>query len=84
MPNQPTSHDQQPQPLYYLDNFQRALAWLQQRYSDLLTSAERDFIDQFTALPEPSRALLEYMYLTPLFPDEHLPEYSSDPVYHDR
>ncbi len=58
MPNQPTSHDQQPQPLYYLDNFQRALAWLQQRYSDLLTSAERDFIDQFTALPEPSRALL--------------------------
>lgn len=67
MPNQPTSHDQQPQPLYYLDNFQRALAWLQQRYSDLLTSAERDFIDQFTALPEPSRALLEYMYLTPLF-----------------
>lgn len=58
MPNQPTSHDQQPQPLYYLDNFQRALAWLQQRYSNLLTSAERDFIDQFTALPEPSRALL--------------------------
>lgn len=58
MPNQPISHDQQPQPLYYLDNFQRALAWLQQRYSDLLSSAERDFIDQFTALPEPSRALL--------------------------
>ena len=39
MPNQP-HHIQaappQPPPLYYLDNFQQALDWLQQRYADLL------------------------------------------------
>lgn len=58
MPNQPISSDQQPPPLYYLDNFQQALSWLQQRYADLLTPAEAEFMIRFAQLPEPSCALL--------------------------
>ena len=59
MPNQPALPPvPQPAPLYYLDNFQQALDWLQQRYVDLLDRQELDFIRCFTALPETSRALL--------------------------
>src|SRR5690606_8912946 len=47
-----------PPPLYYLDNFQQALDWLQTRYADLLTAQERDFMRQFVLLPVSSRALL--------------------------
>lgn len=56
MPNQPITTD--PPPLYYLDNFQQALDWLQTRYADLLTAQERDFMRQFVLLPVSSRALL--------------------------
>lgn len=48
---------------YYLHNFERALAWITQRYSDLLDSAERDFLAQFAALPTLSRALLVRMLM---------------------
>lgn len=58
MPNQPATLPSQPQPLYYLDNFQQALDWLQQRYADLLDAQERQFIHAFTALPQAARALL--------------------------
>ncbi|MFF7708928.1 VRR-NUC domain-containing protein [Pseudomonas sp. NPDC007930] len=45
-------------PLYYLVNFRYVLAWLAEHYSDVLGASEQRFIEQFTALPEPSQALL--------------------------
>ena len=50
-------------PLYYLHNFERALAWIAQRYSDLLDSDEQHFLAQFAALPTASRALLVRMLM---------------------
>lgn len=44
--------------LYYLSNFRTALAWIEQRYADLLDADEQTFLTQFQALPEPSQALL--------------------------
>lgn len=58
MPNQPDPLYDQPAPLYYLENFQQALHWLQQRYADLLSAQEHAFACQFAELAEPSRALL--------------------------
>src|SRR5690606_11672990 len=56
MPNHPLTTD--PPPLYYLDNFHQALAWLQTCYADLPTAPSRDFMRQFVLLPVSSRALL--------------------------
>lgn len=50
-------------PLYYLHNFQQVLAWLNQRYGDVLSTQEQQFIDEFPLLPEPSRALLVRMVM---------------------
>lgn len=50
-------------PFYYLDNFQRVLDWIAERYSDLLSTEERDFIGAFPALPQPSRALFVRMVM---------------------
>ncbi len=47
-----------PHRFYYLHNFQRALAWVGERYGDLLEGPERDFLAQFAQLPQPSQALL--------------------------
>lgn len=44
-------------PLYYLDNFQGVLSWISERYADLLSPEETQFIEQFALLPLPSRAL---------------------------
>ena len=52
-----------PHRYYYLHNFERALAWIAQRYSDLLDPGEHDFIAQFAALPDLSRALLVRMLM---------------------
>jgi hypothetical protein len=52
-----------PRPFYYLENFQTALAWLRQRYDDLLSDEERAFMSAFEALPVPSRALLVRMVM---------------------
>jgi hypothetical protein len=52
-----------PPPFYYLDNFQRALDWIAQRYSDLLADEELSFLHQFHALPQQSRALLVRMVM---------------------
>lgn len=52
-----------PAPFYYLENFQRVLDWIVQRYSDLLTDDERSFIEQFPTLPQASRALLVRMVM---------------------
>ncbi|MRV73898.1 VRR-NUC domain-containing protein [Duganella sp. FT92W] len=48
-------------PFYYLDNFQQVLQWIAARYDDLLDNAERAFLAQFAALPQPSRALFVRM-----------------------
>ena len=48
---------------YYLHNFQRALAWVGDRYADLLDDRERRFMADFTGLPQASRALLVRMLM---------------------
>lgn len=52
-----------PHQFYYLDNFQRALDWIAQRYSDLLSAEEVSFISYIQALPLCSRALLVRMVM---------------------
>ena len=44
--------------LYYLDHFRFALRWLHDRYADLMSVPESDFVHQFGALPRESQALL--------------------------
>ncbi|MES2538072.1 MAG: VRR-NUC domain-containing protein [Pseudomonadota bacterium] len=50
-------------PFYYLENFHTVLAWIRERYSDLLTPGELEFIARFTALPQASRALMVRMVM---------------------
>jgi hypothetical protein len=50
-------------PFYYLENFHTVLAWIRERYSDLLTGEELEFIERFTALPRASRALMVRMVM---------------------
>lgn len=52
-----------PDPVYYLNNFQMVVAALDERYTELLSSEERQFITLFGALPQPSRALLVRMVM---------------------
>ena len=52
-----------PRPFYYLENFQAALAWLGQRYEDLLSDQERAFMAAFEALPRMPSALRVRMIL---------------------
>ncbi len=52
-----------PNPFYYLLNFERALAWLAERYDDVLDVAEHAFLRGFSRLPEVSRALLVRMLM---------------------
>ena len=44
-------------PFYYLDNFHQVLAWIGERYGDLVDADERAFIDGFPALPQNARAV---------------------------
>lgn len=48
---------------YYLDNFHRVIAWIGERYSDLLSDEEQAFITRFPSLPQASRALLVRMIM---------------------
>jgi hypothetical protein len=50
-------------PFYYLENFHTVLAWIRERYSDLLTDEELEFIERFTALSQASRALMVRMVM---------------------
>jgi len=52
-----------PHQFYYLENFQRVLDWISQRYSDLLSGEEQSFINLFPTLPLCSRALLVRMVM---------------------
>ena len=48
---------------YYLNNFRAVLTSLQDRYWQLLSEEEQQFIGQFATLPEPSCALLVRMIM---------------------
>jgi len=48
---------------YYLDNFQRVLDWIAERYPDLLIGEEHAFIAAFPQLPQPARALFVRMVM---------------------
>ena len=50
-------------PYYYLNNFQQVLAWLSQRYADVLSHEEQRFIGAFAALPRASQGLLVRMVM---------------------
>ncbi|WP_105132812.1 VRR-NUC domain-containing protein [Burkholderia sp. BE12] len=52
-----------PPAFYYLTNFERALAWLGERYDDLFDAHEHAFVRQFATLPQASRALLVRMLM---------------------
>lgn len=48
---------------YYLDNFQRVLDWIGERYRDLLDDDELAFLAAFPTLPHPARALFVRMVM---------------------
>lgn len=48
---------------YYLSNFQQALAWLAERYADLLSEEECAFLQTFAGLPLAARALFVRMMM---------------------
>ena len=48
---------------YYLDNFQRVLDWIGERYRDLLGDDELAFLAAFPALPRNARALFVRMVM---------------------
>jgi hypothetical protein len=50
-------------PFYYLNNFKTVLTSLEERYRDLLSADELQFIAQFAELPRPSCALLVRMIM---------------------
>lgn len=52
-----------PDPFYYLSNFETVIASLNQRYADLWTAEEQQFLATFEALPKASRALLVRMVM---------------------
>ncbi len=52
-----------PDPFYYLNNFQMVMSSLGERYSELLSSEERQFMTHFGALSQASRALLVRMVM---------------------
>ncbi|MFP6851284.1 MAG: VRR-NUC domain-containing protein [Pseudomonas sp.] len=52
-----------PPELYYLNNFRTALAWVAERYADLLTAEEQVFITAFHQLEWQAQALLVRMIM---------------------
>ena len=46
-----------PHRYYYLHNFQRALAWVAERYDDVLDEPQRRFVADYAALPQPEALL---------------------------
>jgi hypothetical protein len=53
----------QPDPFYYLNNFESVLSALLERYADLLSAEELQFIARFGTLPKVSRGLLVRMIM---------------------
>lgn len=52
-----------PPEFYYLSNFRTALAWISERYDDLLSHEEKIFISQFADMETSSQALLVRMVM---------------------
>jgi hypothetical protein len=50
-------------PLYYLHNFKWVLNWVNERYGDLLSDAERHFVSKFHELPQASQGLAVRMVM---------------------
>jgi hypothetical protein len=50
-------------PFYYLNNFVQVLGWLEQRYADVLSTEEQQFILDFGQLPRVSQGLLVRMVM---------------------
>ncbi|MDX1561263.1 MAG: VRR-NUC domain-containing protein, partial [Marinobacter sp.] len=50
-------------PLYYLENMETVLGWVQSHHGDLLTAEERDRLASFQSLSLPARALLTRMVM---------------------
>ncbi len=50
-------------PFYYLDNFRQLANWIYQRYHDLLSPEELQFIAQLTELPQTAQALFVRMVI---------------------
>jgi hypothetical protein len=50
-------------PFYYLNNFHKALNWLQQRHADLLLADELALLRHFAELAQPAQALLVRMIM---------------------
>jgi hypothetical protein len=59
----PRSRGLHPDPFYYLTHFHLVLTSLHERYAELLSPAERQFIVRFDELPRASRALLVRMVM---------------------
>src|SRR5271166_1023209 len=52
-----------PDPFYYLSNFQTVVSSLNERYADLWSAEEQQFLATFDGLPKASRALLVRMVM---------------------
>ena len=52
-----------PDPFYYLSNFETVVASLNERYADLWSGEEQQFLAAYKGLPKPSRALLVRMVM---------------------
>lgn len=50
-------------PFYYLSNFRQVLAWLRERYSDVLCNEELAFVEGFATLDRAAQALLVRMIM---------------------
>jgi hypothetical protein len=50
-------------PFYYLSNFRQVLAWLRERYGDVLCNEELAFVEGFAALDQAAQALLVRMIM---------------------
>ncbi|UCJ14894.1 VRR-NUC domain-containing protein [Pseudomonas sp. MM211] len=48
---------------YYLNNFHKALAWIEERHADLLNAREQAFLQTFSTLEGPAQALLVRMIM---------------------
>jgi FAN1, HTH domain/VRR-NUC domain/Fanconi anemia-associated nuclease SAP domain len=62
-PKAPQARAVLPDPFYYLSNFETAIASLHERYSDLWSTEEQNFLAAFGGLPRTSRAVLVRMVM---------------------
>lgn len=60
---QPSERQVLEDPFYYLANFQQLVGWIHQRYANLLSLEELQFIAQLNALPRAAQALFVRMVI---------------------